>query len=483
MKKALSLILAQIMTVMVIPFYVVFAAAPTNVDYEFYNEKSGLTNGKITVELPENHGATNLAIYFGNSEGKLQGYTKLASVKIPTGAKQVVFEMPQNVMIPPSATKLLVYSEKNGTEETEFTAFDLPNDSAYVLEGDAPISEFFVLSDLHYGRNADCDRQAKTALNYIAANASNIDGIFVVGDAIQGGSVGSGGSTEAKQYKSLNSMLKAITGLPKIYPAVGNHESFGWYTGENSDNEGYMKAFADNLRAHYTHIGISEDWNNPYYSVQIKDFTFIVLGPTKVTSSTEGYLGDEQINWLKDQLEALEDDRPVFIMLHQPMKNSVAQLIADGSDEWADILDGDKLKSVLKKYPNVVLFNGHTHYSLTEDANKHMVGGGDEFAVFNTASVKDNEQGLCVSVYKDKIIVQGIDFSSGDLITSAQFVLSERYTGPQEEPNTQLPSDDNVTVDKSPNKGCGGSVFGSGAIIFCTVISAISVRKKRKKMK
>ena len=68
-----------------------------------------------------------------------------------------------------------------------------------------------------------------------------------------------------------------------------------------------------------------------------------------------------------------------------------------------------------------------------------MYGGGKNAALFNTGSVGDlwdpatgesivGSQGLYVQVYGDKVLVRGRDFTTGQWVASAQFVVNERYS-------------------------------------------------------
>lgn len=401
---------------------------PTSVNYALDDASSGLADGKVTIDLPEYHNAEKLNFYWGDANGKLAGYNSIGSAAVASKeTRQVVYDMIPSTMIPPTATKLLVYpyDSWNG-ESTDCTAFDLTTGSSYVMPEEAALSEFYVISDTHYGRSDAYDAQVKTALDYIAANKKNASGLFIVGDAIQGAVNDS--SVAVTQYADFAALCESIDGLPNIYPAVGNHEFFGWYS--SKDHQGAIDAFVDNIKTNYSHIELEEgETAKPYYDVELNGYQFIVLGATSQINATEGYLGDEQLTWLEAKLAAASDNSPVFIMCHRSITNSVAQKVSDGSDEWADILDGEKLRVILNKYPNVVMFNGHTHYSLTGRTVKHMIGGGDEYVTFNTASVKDNLQGYYVSVYSDRVLVRGIDFETGEWISAAQFVVEERYTG------------------------------------------------------
>lgn len=81
--------------------------------------------------------------------------------------------------------------------------------------------------------------------------------------------------------------------------------------------------------------------------------------------------------WLDSQLAFAVADaprKPVMVITHHPPKNTVY-----GSEEWGD----ETLDEVLSKYPNVVNFAGHSHYSLLDERSYYE----GKYRVLNTQSV------------------------------------------------------------------------------------------------
>ena len=190
-----------------------------------------------------------------------------------------------------------------------------------------------------------------------------------------------------------------------------------------------------------------------YYDTYINGIHFIVLGSEEALvadTSEDGYVSDdayiseEQFAWLEEKLaETAGADMPIFVFLHQPMADTVAGTIGgkDGQG-WNGLSDEQdaELRGILFQYPQVIMFNGHTHWHLESD-NEMYDGEEDEPTIFNTASVGylwtdvptesyvDGSQGLYVETYADKVIVRGRDFVSGKWIPSASFIvdMSEKY--------------------------------------------------------
>lgn len=165
-----------------------------------------------------------------------------------------------------------------------------------------------------------------------------------------------------------------------------------------------------------------------YHDHWINGYHFIFLG-TEEGLEIFCSLSEEQLNWLDTKLgEKAEPNRPIFLFLHQPLKDTVA-----GSYEqqkWYGVVQDAELKAVLARHPQTILFTGHTHWEL-EAPHNHFDGQGALPTMFNAASVaylwtdedehKDGSQGYYVEVYHDHVLVRGRDFTEGEWIESAQF--------------------------------------------------------------
>lgn len=168
----------------------------------------------------------------------------------------------------------------------------------------------------------------------------------------------------------------------------------------------------------------------PYHDLWIGGYHFIFLG-TERSLMLYCSLSNEQLGWLDEKLKEGSPDRPTFVFLHQPLKNTVA-----GSSEaqgWHGVVEDDELRAVLAGHPEAILFTGHTHWEL-ETPNAFFDGGSELPAMFGGASVaylwtdadehKDGSQGLFVDVYADRVIVAGRDFGKSAWIEDARYELS-----------------------------------------------------------
>jgi hypothetical protein len=101
-----------------------------------------------------------------------------------------------------------------------------------------------------------------------------------------------------------------------------------------------------------------------------------VFGPTHYTFEHAGLhfiavdnvsdpgarIGDDQLAWLKSELDKLDKDAPVIILTHRPLFDLVPKW------DWAT-RDGAKAIEMLTPYRNVTVFYGHIHQE-----HHHMTG-------------------------------------------------------------------------------------------------------------
>ncbi|WP_345773389.1 hypothetical protein [Paenibacillus sp. 19GGS1-52] len=92
----------------------------------------------------------------------------------------------------------------------------------------------------------------------------------------------------------------------------------------------------------------------PYHDHWIDGYHFIFLG-TEQGLRTFCNLSIQQLQWLDHQLEEQSAaDKPVFLFLHQPLKDTVAGSLE--SQGWYGVTQDEELKSILAKYPQTLLF-------------------------------------------------------------------------------------------------------------------------------
>ena len=410
------------------------AKAPLSATYKLKNDTDGMADGTLTINLPEDHCADDIYMWWANDAGKLEGYTRLARFKV-TGTT-VVHEMTPNTIIPAGATTLLIYTsnDRNGISESCLEV-KLP-DGAASKDFGAVLSEFQIVSDIHIKADAsnEYSKHFIGMLNDVVKNSPNSVGIFTVGDNVDRGDTASYWTYFRKHYES-------VKNAPAIYLGIGNHE----YIGTNY-TEG-LKQFLANLN-----FPDGSTFDKPYYDVWVNGYHYIFIASENAGSSN---LGKAQLKWLEEKINENRDGRPIFVFHHQPMLNTTSG--SSAAEGWSGINNYSQLMAIVDKYPEVMMFNGHTHWILDSD---NCMYEGENVKIFNTSSVaylwhsydivtgerQTGSEGYYVRIYKDKIAVLGRDFVTGEWVSSAQFLVS--YTQSEGTDVTAAPE---VTTAPTPD--------------------------------
>lgn len=139
--------------------------------------------------------------------------------------------------------------------------------------------------------------------------------------------------------------IKALDGLP-IFHSIGNHD--------------HRKDVGDDLQA----TSYYNDYLGPaYYSFNLGQVHVVVLDNLDFTNSNPGSyserINDEQVAWLKKDLEYVSKDTPLFVTLHASYykyPKTTAEAVVKKTDQAAK-----DLNTLLKSYQDVHLFSAHSH--------------------------------------------------------------------------------------------------------------------------
>lgn len=397
--------------------------APLSVDYVLENETNGRADGTLYITLPVLHNAQDVYMWWADENGKLEGYTALARFKVNSmETTEIVHKMTPNTLIPEGATKLLVYTynDLQGLSKDCFEV-SLPNTVETGGFGEV-ISEFQIVGDIHVQGSANSSYNPNfiAMLNDIVKNSPDTLGIMTVGDNVD--------RYFDDCWDMFDSLYNSVENAPPMYIGVGNHE-YMHYSG-HAEN-----LYEENLAKYLERVTLPNGVkpNKPWFDFWLNGYHYVYLGSE--TATQKATLSDAQLQWLDETLAEKRDGRPIFLMLHQAMINTVSG--SSTSEGWGDVKDPEKLKAVLDKYPEVLMFNGHSHWILNSE-NCMYDGNGETATIFNTSSVgylwhsyykptgekQDGSEGYYVRIYKDKVLVLGRDFITGKWISSAQFVVN-----------------------------------------------------------
>ena len=360
-----------------------------------------------------------IMMYWADASGKLEGYTALARFKV-TG-ESTTFIFTDSMVIPNGATRLLVYSQStlSGNLSEECISIDLPNGSDMKKQG-TPNTSVWIISDIHIGRGdgtVSAENFKKMLNQAIELNPNGV-AIFIVGDMADGGT-----ESQYEQMISLHSQVmtengKDVADYP-LFLALGNHD----YPAMSS------------IFLQYATLPDGTHPTDTSYDFWLDGYHYIFLG-SDTSSGLYANLSEETLSWLDSKLTECRDvSRPTFVFLHQPMYNTVSGSLP--GEGWHGVSNEEALRAILSKYPEVMLFNGHTHWTM--DSSCNIFEGTEELPIhiFNCASVSylwsgfnkvtgenlEGSQGYYVEIYNGKIFVRGRNFIAGEWISSAQYLV------------------------------------------------------------
>ncbi|HEY0898180.1 MAG TPA: calcineurin-like phosphoesterase family protein [Sphingobacteriaceae bacterium] len=134
-------------------------------------------------------------------------------------------------------------------------------------------------------------------------------------------------------FKSYNQAVGAM-GIP-FFQVVGNHDM--------DYDKGGDDVSDDTFEAHY---------GPTYYSFNRGKAHYVVLDDVRYLGKKreyDGYISQQQLNWLKLDLEQVPKDHLIILSVHIPVHNSVK----NNADLYA----------ILAPFKNVHIMSGHTHYN------------------------------------------------------------------------------------------------------------------------
>ena len=267
-----------------------------------------------------------------------------------------------------------------------------------------PLYRFGLVSDLHmFSTNTSWRGNQKfdNALSFF--ERVGCDFCAHAGDMTQTG-LYLNGAYDPSQMAEYKRVVDLHPNLP-VYGIYGNHDGFG-----------------DSLTAmrEYTGFGL-------HYMMEYQGDVFIFCGQPEHTTP----MSDESFVFLAETLAA-NWNRRCFVFVHpiwDDDSGDALQLYSRASLGGAQLSKwsrGDELKALLAQYPNVVLFHGHTHIKVEEQAKDkslnytkkngfhsvHVPSVGRPRNVIDGAlAYADAEsQGYVVDVYGDCLVLNGWDF-------------------------------------------------------------------------
>ncbi len=513
-----------------------------NVTYTPSTEYNYRAAGTITIECDAGNIPDSYWIYWGDANGKLKNFDEIGKI-LNVSSTSVSFEISDtNILVPEGADRILVYAKREANmSKTPSSAALSEGAGASDRFGEA-LTRFNVLSDIHITTKADAQSNKNfiKAMEDIIKNTPDTQGVFVNGDVAEWG--------EMKEYNYLDTILNTIKRnnngydmASKMFYGLGNHDLYqlrddGTYEGawnaDSADGKIEITRTAEQNIMQFlkgTHNTTENGQEGlVYYDYWVNDMHFIFLGDEHVTSSDKpkdfnsshprrdvsAQLSTAQLDWFEKTIAEKKDgkeDNPVFVFLHQGIKNTVAGTLADElGQNWhgVDGEDANRIKAIMKKNPNAIMFAGHSHWALGE--YKTMVlANGNIPTTFNTGAIKDQSatgndgyagaSGYYVTVYKDKIVFEGRDFYNSEWISNSQLVIDWTEHGEINVANTISPTptddpegtepiatypiiDDGDKIEPEKKKGCGSSIGITSALVTVMICTGAAFVYRKKKI-
>lgn len=239
------------------------------------------------------------------------------------------------------------------------------------------------------------------------------DAIVGIGDIAENGL--------AEEYRLVYDELKDID--TRFIMASGNHDI-------------RLRAYSQSVSrfCSFTNaLNGDSDMTKFAYSEYVNGYKFIVMGSDR-TEFEEAYISDAQLKWLDEEL-ATEKGKPVFVVLHQPLKltHGLPSTWGNGTNKTAGSVgeQSDQIKAILSKHAadsTVVLITGHLHTGFGDYSFEKI----DGFYSVNAPSLAiDNKDGDVVGaglafigeVYEDEIIFRARNLEKGEWYPEQDIVI------------------------------------------------------------
>ena len=206
-----------------------------------------------------------------------------------------------------------------------------------------------VMSDLHF-QVAQGTAEASVPTMLEQFKADNVDIVMITGDI--------GYACEDVEYEKFwtawNSVFPDEETAPKLLVVSGNHEF---------DRVVFNKETLEVAQDRFMTVFGLEEMNQ---HMVVNGYHFI--GLNSEDGSTHGLYTEVTTDWLKAQLDIAVADNPnlpIFVTAHQTLPNTTF------GSEWGSSKTA-ALYEVLKDYPQVVYFAGHSHYASESERSIHQ---------------------------------------------------------------------------------------------------------------
>jgi Icc protein len=194
---------------------------------------------------------------------------------------------------------------------------------------------FAQISDSHIGFNKDANKDVVSTLKEAVARINALpvapDFLLHTGDLTH--------LSEPEEFDTLDQILKDCK-AGQVFYVPGEHDVL------NDNGKQYLERFGKGSKG------------NGWFSFDHKGAHFIGLNNVmNIREGGLGQLGDDQLEWMEDDLKAVSDSTPVVVFAHVPLWEVYPK--------WGwGTEDGARALGYLKRFGSLTVLNGHIHQVL-----------------------------------------------------------------------------------------------------------------------
>jgi 3',5'-cyclic AMP phosphodiesterase CpdA len=213
---------------------------------------------------------------------------------------------------------------------------------------------FIFMTDIHLQPEGEAPTGFHKAIQH--ANSLNPDFTITGGDLIMD-ALGQDFQRADSLYKLYNEYLNEFQA--PVYNTIGNHEVFGLYTksGVDPSHPEYGKQMFKNR------LG----YGKTYCSFDHKGWHFMLLDGIGFTQDRQyyGHIDSSQIEWIKNDLSALDTNTPIAVSIHIPFYSISAQISEDptaANSKGIVVTNANQVLDLFKNHNLKMVISGHLHW-------------------------------------------------------------------------------------------------------------------------
>ena len=282
----------------------------------------------------------------------------------------------------------------------------------YGFDTQTPLLTAILAADLHTDGNYNRDRNVKlrAAFDAISLCRSPIDAFIGAGDITNSGHI--------SEYTHLKTFIQEHLRVDKFLPQMGNHDARGCSIYPFFDEA--TELFQDFCRF----CGIEPQHDSNFWHTTVKGYHFIALATERLPHD-EAYITAAQADWFIHCLkEAIDDEKPVFVINHQPPihRNGWEEdmLLDEGGSRLVDIMES----FASEKVP-ILYISGHLHVlnEQTLESEKNVYYLNLPSLLYGPTEDESGAYAFVMEVTENQILLRCRDFEFGRWIEDQHYII------------------------------------------------------------